>query len=1078
MGVLSTTSWSGNGGPFDHFMERMIVGFFIYYSTVSLCISFGQPLSCTLRSPSEIGYFQDGDILIGGFFPVHTSWKQQAYSFTERDQPVTCTGWIQAMIYAIREINADDLLLPNITLGFQIFDTCAHLGRALWGTFWTLTGKEHPIINYQCNQKTPVAIVGDSSSFTSVAMATVLRTFMYPQISYTASLASLNSRYLYPSFFRTIPSDDKQARALAKLVSYMGWNWVGLLSLDQEYGILGSQVLKEELQKFGVCLAYHETFGQATSSTKLKYIADIVARSSAKVVIIFSRDPVIHPLIELLLGRQDAKHIWLATEGWSNSQILQSKWYSSVMMGTLAVSLHEVGMPGFKEFLLDISPSTALPQDIFVKNAWEIIQECRWPDSRTTVDNGTVWCTGAEKLTRFRNNEYVFNEFDFKVHYLVYNAVYAVAHTLHDTIFNCMMGQNTTLYGECGVQGSILPWQVAQNLKKHRFKNRMGEEIYFDANGNPPTDYDVLNWHRNADGSIDFVKVGRYNIRESQENELSVNVTAIKWITGDAGIPKAVCSESCSPGFRKAQQNGQPLCCFDCIPCSEGHISSQRDSSNCLPCPSEMWPNKDNTICIPKLIDFLSYWEPLGITLTSTVIFCSFTTVSILCVFIKFKDTAIVKANNRDLTYLLLVSLSLSFLCSLLFIGEPQKFTCRFRQGAFGVIFVISVSCVLAKTVMVVIAFRATKPGSNMRRWLGPKVPASTVCVSTFIQIIICIYWLIQCPPFPEKNMTIKTEVIIFQCNECSDTLLWCMLGYMALLSCISFLVAFLARNLPDSFNEAKWITFSMLIFLSVWISFIPAYLSTQGKFMVAVEVFGILSSSAGIVGCIFFPKCYVILLRPELNTRQNILGKGTDQKTKTSIPMIQTSFINFRDYVTCRHSCHSFIPATFVPPLGPLGLEHQESSTLRLLSSSRSSLPPQPPAFTPALFASGQRAFELDSCSQRTTRRSRWNDGPSLACLGNLAAGCSNSIYNPSLVADKTEIQTSSGRFQNFDLPGVQERRRYNCARLKTWLWFRFKIRNVLHFLSNISKDEDIEKILNRRIEEVIHKAVQLTLT
>ncbi|XP_075062553.1 vomeronasal type-2 receptor 26-like [Mixophyes fleayi] len=408
----------------------------------------------------------------------------------------------------------------------------------------------------------------------------------------------------------------------------------------------------------------------------------------------------------------------------------------------------------------------------------------------------------------------------------------------------------------------------------------MGEEIYFDSNGNPPTDYNLLNWQRNSNGTTEFVVVGRYNIRESKENELSINITAVRWITGDQEIPRSVCSESCSPGFRKAAQKGQPMCCFDCVPCSEGEISNQIDSSNCFSCTNEMWPNENQTMCIPKDVEYLSYWEPLGFTLTATVIFCSFTTVSILCVFIKYKDTPIVKANNRDLTYLLLASLSLSFLCSLLFIGEPQKFTCHFRQGAFGVIFVLSVSCVLAKTIMVVIAFRATKPGSNMRKWLGPKVPASIVSICTSIQVFICTYWMLTCPPFPERNIKIKTGVIIFQCNECSDTLLWCMLGYMAFLACVSFLVAFLARKLPDSFNEAKWITFSMLIFLSVWISFVPAYLSTHGKFMVAVEVFGILSSCAGIAGCIFFPKCFIILLRPDLNTRQHLLGKGATQKT------------------------------------------------------------------------------------------------------------------------------------------------------------------------------------------------------
>ncbi|XP_068129509.1 extracellular calcium-sensing receptor-like [Hyperolius riggenbachi] len=936
-------------------MNSMTLGFLISIHAVLCGVVCGQPPSCTLRSPAQVGYLRDGDILIGGFFPVWTSWKEQKYSFTEQDQPITCTlfgpmcySWMQAMAYAINEINTDNLLLPNVTLGFQIFDSCTNTARALWGTFWTLTGEEHPIPNYQCNPKTPVAIVGDALSLSSIAMASLLGAYVYPQVSYISSLASLSKRYLYPSFFRTIPSDDKQARALAKLVSHMGWNWVGLLSLDEDYGILGSQILKEELQNLRVCLAYHETFGLATSPRELERIADVVTRSSAKAVIIYSRDPFIHSLIDLLLEREDSKRIWLATEGWSNSAILQAKRYSSTMTGTLALSLHEVGMYGFKEYLLAIRPSTALPQDIFIESFWESVQECHWPNSSATMENGTVWCTGQENLTHFRTNQYVYDEFDFKIHYLVYNAVYAVAQALHDVILSYASTQHgrrgnrmaiwywEITFGKCrggrrraetyspnfrvpSVERSVMSSQVSvfnvahcasrlaeaqwvalkaeicddmtlprldrgnevtRYLKKVHFINRMGDEIYFDANGNPPTDYDILNWQRDPDGSIRFVKAGRYNLRDPQGKELSINASAIKWITGDVEIPHSVCSDSCSPGFRKAPQKGRPMCCFDCVPCSEGHISSKTDSSDCTECPSDMWPNENQTMCVPKVIEFLSYWEPLGITLTSAVIFCSFTTIGILGIFIKYKDSAIVKANNRDVTYLLLTFLTLSFLCSLLFIGQPHKLTCRFRQGAFGVIFAFSVSCVLAKTLMVVIAFRATKPGSNMRKWLGPRVPAATISICIAVQLFICMYWMFQCPPFPEVNMKVKTGVLVFQCNECSDTLLWCMLGYMAFLSCISFLVAFLARNLPDSFNEAKWITFSMLIFLSVWISFVPAYLSTQGKFMVAVEVFGILSSSAGIVGCIFFPKCYIILLRPELNTHQNLLGKRTFQKT------------------------------------------------------------------------------------------------------------------------------------------------------------------------------------------------------
>ncbi|XP_075062552.1 extracellular calcium-sensing receptor-like [Mixophyes fleayi] len=779
------------------------------------------------------------------------------------------------MVYVIKEINEDAFLLPNISLGFQIFDSCAHISRAVWETLTCLTGVDRSTLNYQCTRKVPLAIIGDSVSLLSIAMATILGVYRYPQVSYAASVISLSNRVLYPSFFRTAPSDDKQTRAFAKLVLYMGWTWVGLLSLNNDYGIQGSQILKEELQKMGVCIAYHETFGQGTSFKKIQSIANIIVQSSAKVVILFSRDPHINQLMELVLERKDVKRIWLASIGWSNSPMLSIPRYSQTLVGTIGFSLYEVDMPGFEEFLMDIHPSTSLPEDIFFKTFWEKIFGCRWLNAGAGGGNESVWCTGEEKLKGLTNIKY-----DFRYQYLIYNAVYAVANALHNLMFSCTFHPETIISGKCVDIPDIKPWQIFHQLKSVFFKNRMGEEVYFDSNGNPPTDYDVLNWQGNSDGTIKFVKVGRYKLRKSIENELNINMTAIRWITGGQEIPRSVCSDSCSPGFRKAAQKGQPMCCFDCVPCADGEVSSQIDSSNCVPCTPETWPNKNQTECIPKTVEFLSYWEPLGITLTSTAVFCSFTTLSILCVFVKYKDTAIVKANNSDLTYVLLVFLCLSFLCSLLFIGEPKKFTCLFRQGAFGVIFVLCVSCIFAKTLMVIIAFRATKPGSDMRKWLGPKVPALNVSICTFIQLFISTFWILFCPPFPENNIKIMPGFIIFQCNECSDILLWCMLGYMAFLACVSFFVAFLARNLPDSFNEAKWITFSMLIFLSVWISFVPAYLSTQGKLMVAVEVFGIILSSAGILSCFFFPKCYIILLRPDLNTREHMLGRGNTQKT------------------------------------------------------------------------------------------------------------------------------------------------------------------------------------------------------
>ncbi|KAJ3590128.1 hypothetical protein NHX12_008082 [Muraenolepis orangiensis] len=347
------------------------------------------------------------------------------------------------------------------------------------------------------------------------------------------------------------------------------------------------------------------------------------------------------------------------------------------------------------------------------------------------------------------------------------------------------------------------------------------------------------------------------------------------WTTGSSQVPISVCTESCPPGTRIANRKGEPVCCFDCIPCTDGEVSNDTGSHQCRRCPIEFWSNQVHTACIPRKVDFLSFNETMGIVLTAAAVSGAAVTSAVFVVFLHHRNTPVVRANNSELSFLLLLSLKLCFLCSLVFIGRPSMWSCRLQQAAFGISFVLCVSCLQVKTIVVLAAFRSAQPGAGgLMKWFGAGQQRGSVCFFTSIQVIICTIWLSLSPPIPHRDLGFQGSKVNLECAMSSVVGFAVVLGYIGFLACLCLILAFLARKLPDNFNEAKFITFSMLIFCAVWVAFIPAYISSPGKYSVAVEVFAILASSYGLLLCIFAPKCFIILLRPERNTKKHLMGK------------------------------------------------------------------------------------------------------------------------------------------------------------------------------------------------------------
>ncbi|XP_078102113.1 extracellular calcium-sensing receptor-like [Sander vitreus] len=810
----------------------------------------------------------DGDYVIGGVFSIHHYMHTVKHNYTTMPEPLRCTSintrelrFSRAMIFAIEEINNSTELLPGIKLGYHIYDACGSVPVAVHVAFQLLNGLD-PVFytSDNCSQSGMAkAVIGESESTPSISMSRIIGPFNIPQVSHFATCACLSDKQQYPNFFRTVPSDQFQADALAKLVKHFGWTWIGAVRSDSDYGNNGMASFLDAARKEGICVEYSESFHRNHPRSRIQRVADVIRRSTAMVVVAFTSPVDLRILLEELSLEPFPPRQWIGSESWvTDPDMLRF----SFCAGTIGFAIQKSFIPGLRDFLLDLSPSKVAASPVLTE-FWEDAFNCRLGKS-VAIDKRL--CDGTEDIKTLQS-PYT-DTSQLRVTNMVYKAVYAIAHAIHKAV--CQETNSTT---QCDKFTRIESKEVLTQLKKVNF-SRNGYDVLFDANGDPVAQYELVNWQKSESGSIKLVTVGQYDasLPVGQKFQINRNLT---WVDGATQVPVSVCTDSCPPGTRKLLQKGKPICCYDCILCPEGDISNATDSPDCFPCPKEFWPNAERDTCLPKPVEFLSYNEVLGIILAAFSVGGACLAIITAAVFYRHRTSPIVRANNSELSFLLLFSLTLCFLCSLTFIGAPSDWSCMLRHTAFGITFVLCMSCVLGKTIVVLMAFKATLPGSNVMKWFGPPQQRMTVVSFTLIQVLICSIWLVLSPPFPMKNLTMYKERIILECALGSAIGFWAVIGYIGLLAVFCFVLAVLARKLPDNFNEAKLITFSMLIFCAVWITFIPAYLSSPGKFTVAVEIFAILASSFGLILCIFTPKCFIILFKPEKNTKKHLMNKN-----------------------------------------------------------------------------------------------------------------------------------------------------------------------------------------------------------
>ncbi|KAM3915689.1 vomeronasal type-2 receptor 26-like [Leptodactylus fuscus] len=646
--------------------------------------------------------------------------------------------------------------------------------------------------------------------FSKVARSSTLRsvkgtcTLGVSKISYGATDTLLNDRYLFPSFFRTVPNDYTTCLTISKFLIYFLWTWVGILASDNDTGEKETSLLKNLLTSHNICVAFvlKSEIQSFTDSNHMSKSMEVIKKSSAQIIIIcgtFSTH--MHSFLHIL---KDVLHDRiLIINPTIFPHIVSVEDYHQIFNLSFLFDLDPEKKPNMESYFKSFHPLKN-PKDMILENLWIIMFSCS--SGKTGKDLWFAYsfnvslhkCKGTERLDDF----FIFlspaNSFQ----------VYLAVQSLGDALHYMYVSQG---HQSIDHQIDLRTHKVHIYIKAMMCSTKSGDDRKcFNDKGDKESSYVIYNDILIKEENAALRKVGLYSTNSADDLELQIVKKDIVW---------------------------------------------KNDK-------------KETT-------EYLSYTgDILSLLLSCLSAFFSVLTIFILAIFILNRDTPIVRANNKNLSFVLLVSIMLSFFCVFLFLGHPVDTTCVLCQISAGILLSISISSLLAKTVMVLIVFKATKPGSVWRTWTGVKLPNCVLLICSSVQFVICMSWVTLSPPFQEQDTWSYKKKIVIQCNEGSDLWFYSVLGYMGILAAISFSIAFLARTLPDSFNEAKYITFSMLVFCSVWIAMVPAYISTKGKYMVALEIFAIIMSNTGLLGCIFLPKCYIILCRPELNTRKHVMDR------------------------------------------------------------------------------------------------------------------------------------------------------------------------------------------------------------
>uniref|UniRef100_A0A8C2PYQ6 Glutamate receptor, metabotropic 6a n=1 Tax=Cyprinus carpio TaxID=7962 RepID=A0A8C2PYQ6_CYPCA len=810
-----------------------------------------------------------GDITLGGLFPVHS--RGPAGVPCGEIKKEKGIHRMEAMLYALDQINSDPELLPNITLGARILDTCSRDTYALEQSLTFVqaliqkdtsdircSNGEQPIIR---KPERVVGVIGASGSSVSIMVANVLRLFEIPQISYASTAPELSDNNRYDFFSRVVPPDSYQAQAMVDIVKALGWNYVSTLASEGNYGESGVDAFVQiSREAGGLCIAQSIKIPREPKPGEFdKIIKRLMETPNARGVIIFAHEDDIKQVLEAARKSNLTGHFkFVGSDSWGakSSPILDQE---EVAEGAVTILPKRASIEGFDQYFTTRSLENNR-RNIWFAEFWEDDFRCKLTRPGIKIDPEKKKCTGKERIGRDSHYEQ-----EGKVQFVI-DAVYAMAHALHNMHQDLCPGAT----GVCDKMDPVEGRLLLSYIHSVNFNGSAGTAVLFNENGDAPGRYDIFQYQMTNTTNPGYRVIGQWT------NNLRLNVEEMQWTGGSRQMPDSVCSFPCRSGERKKMVKGVP-CCWHCELC-DGY-QFQADEFNCEMCPFDMRPTPNRTACRPTPIIKLEWHSPWAMIPLFLAILGILATLFVIITFIRFNDTPIVRAAGRELSYVLLTGIFLIYLITFLMIAEPGTVVCAFRRLLLGLGMCITYSAMLTKTNRIYRIFEQGKKSVTPPKFISPTSQLMITFILISVQVVGVFIWFGVMPPHTivdyEEQRPPNPDLAqgILKCDM-SDLSLICCLSYSIVLMVTCTVYAVKSRGVPETFNEAKPIGFTMYTTCIVWLAFVPIFFgtaqSTEKMFIQTTTLTVSMSLSASVsLGMLYIPKVYVIILHPEQNVQK-----------------------------------------------------------------------------------------------------------------------------------------------------------------------------------------------------------------